>query len=98
MTRTVIAATQEIDARLQVPELIRLALHGLSDMFDEDRRLFCFRMVSDERGMVREGISHRYTLISLLGLHRARLAGHQSPVDIRLIIQELLRDTNWITK
>jgi hypothetical protein len=97
MTRTVIAATQEIDARLQVPELIRLALRGLSDMFDENRRLFCFRMVSDERGMVREGISHRYTLISLLGLHQAQLAGHQSPVDIRLTIQELLRDTNWIT-
>ncbi len=45
-----------------------LALRGLEDMYDSERGLFVFRIRRAGSRVVREGHSHRYTAISLIGL------------------------------
>ncbi len=69
---------------------------GLVNMFDSRRQLFCEIYNRTGSGMVRQGISHRYTMMTLLGLHRYRVAGHSSPLPTELILNELTRDTEWI--
>lgn len=81
---------------LDVRELISLATRGLVAMFDEDRQLFCHRLLRTEMGLVREGISPRYTIMTLLGLRKLELAGIDSPFDTRAIYASFIRDTNWI--
>jgi hypothetical protein len=61
-------------------ELRAIALAGLPEMFDSDAGLFSFRVRPDGRGLVREGLSRRYTAITLLGL-----AG-ESPEAARAIL------------
>ena len=45
---------------------------------------------------MREGISHRYTMMTLLGLDRFEKAGQTSPVPISPILDRLIADTGWI--
>ncbi|MGA2005889.1 MAG: hypothetical protein ABSG70_21125, partial [Terriglobales bacterium] len=47
-------------------------------------------------GMVRERLSPRYTMMTLLGLHRYEQSGRRSPVAISTVLEALLCDTNWI--
>ncbi len=47
--------------------------------------------------MIREGLSHRYTLMTLLGLYRAQTAGYQSPIEIEPVLDSLLTNLEWIT-
>ena len=79
-----------------VAELNLLAARGLVAMFDADRRLFCNRLVCTERGLVREGVSPRYTIMTLLGLRELQAAGGHSPVDAKAIYDSFVRDTSWI--
>jgi hypothetical protein len=79
-----------------VRELISLATRGLVAMFDEDKQLFCHRLLRTEQGLVREGLSPRYTIMTLLGLRELELAGMGSPFDIQAIYGSFTRDTNWI--
>ena len=79
-----------------VRELISLALRGLVAMFDADKQLFCHRLLCTEQGIVREGLSPRYTIMSLLGLRELELAGMDSPFDTQAIYSSFIRDTNWI--
>ena len=79
-----------------VRELTSFAARGLVSMFDADRHLFCHRLVRTERGLVREGLSPRYTLMTLLGLRELELAGEHSPFDTQAIYNSVVRDTGWI--
>lgn len=79
-----------------VEQLVRLASAGLVQMFDPQRQLFCARMVSTPQGMVAEDISHRYTMMTLMGLHRMECAGQQSPIAIEPAFEALMRDSSWI--
>ena len=79
-----------------VPDLISSAAAGLVQMFDPQKQLFCNKMLRTERGMVQDGISHRYTLITLMGLHRLEVSGQPSPIAIRPCFDALLKDTAWI--
>jgi hypothetical protein len=79
-----------------VPELISLAVRGLAAMFDNEKQLFCHRLLRREGGLVREGLSPRYTIMTLLGLRELELAGLDSPFDTQAIYASLIRDTNWI--
>jgi hypothetical protein len=94
-----------------IQALIASAAAGLVPMFDAQKQLFCARLIQSElgqsesgqsqsaisaRGMVQDGISHRYTLITLMGLHRMEHAGTASPIGIMLAFDGLLRETAWV--
>ena len=79
-----------------VRELISLAARGLVAMFDADHQLFCHRLLRTEQGIVREGLSPRYTIMTLLGLRELELAGMDSPFDTQAIYASFIRDTKWI--
>jgi hypothetical protein len=79
-----------------VPELISLATRGLVAMFDPDKQLFCHRLERTGLGIVREGWSPRYTIMTLLGLRELELAGKDSSFDTQAIYESVVRDTNWI--
>ena len=73
-----------------------LGANGLVPMLDPEKQLFCHRLNRTERGLVREGISQRYTVITLMGLHRLEESGGTSPIAIKPVLNALLADTNWV--
>jgi hypothetical protein len=77
-------------------ELCQLAATGLVNMFDSRRQLFCDIYNRTGAGMARQGISHRYTMMTVLGLHRYQLSGHSLPLPIEPILDQLTRNTEWI--
>ncbi|MDD5532125.1 MAG: hypothetical protein PHC52_04970 [Syntrophales bacterium] len=62
-------------------DLVTLALNGLTDLYDKERGLFCFRAARGREGLFREGASVRYTLISLLGIQAARDRGMETVLN-----------------
>lgn len=88
---------EQIGGRIRsIPELCDFAAAGLIVMFDPERQMFCDIYKSSEKGMIREGVSPRYTMMTLLGLHRYKLSGRRSPVVITSVVDTLLRDIGWI--
>jgi hypothetical protein len=85
-----------IETSSPVSSLLPLAVRGLASMYDERRRLFCYRLKKTGSGVALEGISYRYTMMSLLGLIRARSAGLPCPIDVEASVEQLLRDTSWV--
>lgn len=65
-------------------------------MYDPKRELFCQRLRRKNGELSREGLSHRYTLISLLGLQRVQSAAQAAGLDARAILTNLAKDTRWI--
>lgn len=84
------------DFRRIVRSLNKLAVAGLAPMFDTAKQLFCFKLKRTDAGMVREGVSQRYTVITLMGLHRLVQSGTASPIDIQAVFNVLLADTAWV--
>jgi hypothetical protein len=82
---------------LEICELSELAAEGLVEMFDPATQLFCFRLKRSKGGLVREGSSRRYTIMSLLGLHQLETAGIRSKIGIKSSFDNLLRTTDQIT-
>ncbi|HEX4004991.1 MAG TPA: hypothetical protein VHX60_02330 [Acidobacteriaceae bacterium] len=82
---------------LSIPELCDLAASGLVQMLDPEPQIFCHIFGRTEKGMRRQGLSPRYTLMTLLGLQRYALSGHRSPVAIAPVLDRLRMDTTWIT-
>ena len=80
-----------------IQRLNTLAVNGLVPMFDPDKQLFCYTLQKTGSGMVREGISPRYTAITLMGLHRLEQSGGTSPFDIQKVFDVLLTNSAWIT-
>jgi hypothetical protein len=79
-----------------VSELCDLAAAGLVPMLDPERQIFCDVYSRTEQGMRREGLSPRYTMMTLLGLHRYERSGRRSPVAITAVLNALLHDFSWI--
>ena len=77
MTNTVAAPGSET----RVAQLVKLAIRGLEAMYDEEQGLFCHRLKQTPSGNIKEGISQRYTVMTLLGLLRAEVRG--IPVSCR---------------
>jgi hypothetical protein len=77
-------------------ELNSLAVRGLVSMFDPEKGLFCYRVRRTEHGLVREGLSHRYTIMALLGLHALQKTGARCPFDTDAIFKSCASDTRWI--
>lgn len=83
-------------ASVDVAQLVTLAVDGLMPMFNAERQLFCYRLRQGAAGLVREGVSHRYTIISLLGLDQSENAGLTCGLDVPTVLSPLLQDTGWL--
>ncbi len=79
-----------------VCELNRMALRGLVPMFVAEKQLFCHRLIHTSQGMVCEGLSPRYTIMTLLGLHELERTGARSPFDVNALYASFVQDTSWI--
>lgn len=77
-------------------DLCRLAARGLVPMLDPESQTYCCIYNRTSAGMVREGLSPRYTLMVLLGLHRYQQAGHTLPLPTEPTLEALLRDLKWV--
>ena len=80
----------------RIPEVCNLAATGLVQMFDFENQLFCHRFTMTPSGMEREGLSPRYTMMTLLGLRRYELAGCRSPVALAPVLANLCENTSRI--
>ena len=65
-------------------------------MFDGQNQLFCNRLVRTRKGLEREGLSPRYTLMTLMGLRQGESFGLRNPFNAQAILNNLLKDTNWL--
>ena len=65
-------------------------------MFDDASQLFCDRLVRTGSGLKREGFSPRYTLMTLMGLHRGEEFGLRHPFKSGEILNGLLKNTEWL--
>jgi hypothetical protein len=81
--------------RVDVPELIELAVRGLGPMFNEKEQLFCYRRTKTPNGLQQEGLSPRYTIMTLLGLIEYEKAGGKSPFAIDKLLDRLLENRTW---
>jgi hypothetical protein len=93
---TTLCAGKSESTQATVSRLIDLATRGLVPMFDEQTRLFCFKLNRSGGGLVREGQSPRYSAIALLGLHRLEETGVQSPIEMAPVLERLLWNTEWV--
>jgi len=79
-----------------VGRIVELAVEGLTRMLDTSRQLFCYKLKKTDRGLIQEGISHRYTMMTLLGLYRYEQAGGTSPISTEPLLNTLLADLSWV--
>lgn len=77
-------------------QLISLAVNGLVNMFDSEKKLFCYRVRKTRNGLEKEGTSYRYTIISLLGLYKYGSQGMQSPISTQDTIKALVERSREI--
>lgn len=87
---------ERADMARAIERLTTLAAQGLPQMLDPGKQLFCFKLAKTERGMVREGISHRYTMMTLLGLKRLEESGMRSPIPIEPVLEKLFENFDWV--
>lgn len=81
---------------VDIDDLKSEAVRGLVSMFDGEKNVFCFRLTSGEQGLTREGLSERYTIMTLLGLGELERAGEKSPFDTRGLYKAFVQDVRWI--
>jgi hypothetical protein len=80
-----------------IAEIVDLAKAGLPRMFNPERQLFCNILCRDASGqLVQQGISHRYSMMTLLGLHRLETGGSTSPISIEPVMDVLTSDLGWV--
>ncbi len=77
-------------------ELNRMSVRGLVPMFVAEKQIFCFRLVRTSQGMVSEGLSPRYTIMTLLGLRELERTGAKTPFDTNAIFASFSKDMSWI--
>jgi hypothetical protein len=77
-------------------ELNRMAVQGLVPMFVPEKNIFCFRVQHTKQGLIKQGLSPRYTIMTLLGLREVERAGGRTPFDGNSIYETLAKDTAWI--
>ena len=93
-TGSPLAAARETQVNIQ--QLNRSALRGLLPMFDKDAQLFCYKLIRDGSAMRREGVSPRYTAMTLLGLHQLDTADVPLPFDMQAIVETLINKSEWV--
>ena len=83
------------DAQMTMQHLVERAVRGLPQMFNPRAGMFCYKLKKSAGGLVQEGVSARYTVMTLLGLHRLEQSGAPSPVDVKPVLDRLLANTDW---
>lgn len=83
-------------AKHDLRELIAFATRGLAGMLDPSEQLFCHRLVRANSGLVREGISRRYSIMTLLGLRELKSIGSDCPYDLPAMYAALKNNIAWI--
>src|SRR5215469_4850526 len=96
MADAVMTTSPQIDERTTVHRFVSLAVNGLVPMFDQQQQLFCYGLKKTDQGMVREGLSQRYTMMALMGLHRLEESGGTSPFDAKRILANLFSNLDWV--
>lgn len=67
-------------------------------MYVPERKLFCHVLKCGVDGkMQTAGISHRYTMMTLLGLYRLEQAGQENQIPMQPVLDALLDDLGWIS-
>jgi hypothetical protein len=84
------------DTSVNIQQLNAAAMAGLIPMFDREAQLFCHRLVREGSVMRMEGVSPRYTAMTLLGLHRAESSDVTSPFDAQAIVNTLINRPEWM--
>src|SRR5690349_3013133 len=96
MADATIAPSLHTEHRAVVLRFLSLAVRGLGPMFDEQRQLFCYKLKRTDDGMIQDGLSERYTMMTLMGLHRFERSGGTSPFDSQRILASLLSTLSWV--
>jgi hypothetical protein len=82
---------------IELPALISLAEEGLANMYDPEAGLFCYTMRRTAAGLERQGVSRRYTMMSLLGLaNLERTESRTTSIPVRDVCGRLAEHTDWI--
>jgi len=89
-------APQLEEPQTTIRRFVDLAVRGLVPMFDQQKQLFCFSLKRTNDGMIREGLSPRYTMMTLMGLHRLEQGGGTSPIEIAAVLKALLANLDWV--
>lgn len=79
-----------LDPKPLIKKLLELAYNGLKNMFDEDSKLFCFKIRKVQNGLKKEGLSYRYTIISSIGLNKFKSIYGESPINIEDVLNNLI--------
>ena len=87
---------KDIEHRNFINYMINLSVRGLEGMFDAKNQLFCYRTIKRGHGVHNEGLSLRYTIISLMGLHMFEVCGGKSNIDNRKVFSSLLEKWNQL--
>lgn len=80
---------------VDVEQLISLSIEGLGPMFVPGSGQFCYRLTKASDGLRQEGLSPRYTAMTLLGLCEFEKAGGESPFPVTALLDGLLENKEW---
>ena len=86
------------DGRMAVDlrQLNTLAFRGLRQMYNPEAELFCHTLKRTASGLERDGVSPRYTIMTLLGLHQLATAGIPAPIPISTTCDRVLKHDQWV--
>ncbi len=96
MKGTKLRDVRSSDSKTNVQRLVKRAVHGLPQMFNPRAGMFCYKVKKGAYGLVQEGVSPRYTAMTLMGLRRLEQIGTPSPINLKPILERLLADTGWV--
>jgi hypothetical protein len=85
-----------LSPKVDLPALVEMAVRGLIPMFDQKSQLFVYSRVQTPGSLQPQGLSPRYTIMTLMGFDEFEKAGGASPFPIDQIHDRLLRDHSWL--
>ena len=87
-------APAELSATIR--RLTDLAARGLVSMFNAETQVFCQALRKTGEGLQQEGVSRRYTMMTLMGLHKFEASGTKSPIPVMPAFEKLISNLDWL--
>src|SRR6185295_7721633 len=75
--------------RTVIQDLVQLALGGLRQMYHIDRHSFCYGTERGKDSLANFGLSRTNTLIAMIGIRKAEIAGYQPPIEMAPALKSL---------